>query len=161
MSYQRKKARKARQADAYDATASYIRGIPSKTKTKRDSEFRPSVYQGINPRSETYVRRGTAPERIAVPLAAGTAGGIVLPYGGAVVGGTYGRTRNLKKDNTRSYHRKTGKPATAYLGGVDAGGYLHQNPKDFSNRAKKIRREYDIEQPVKKSHGVSAFGVVH
>lgn len=91
----------------------------------RSNDYRPSHFQRINPRSRTYVRRGTAAQRVLLPWAgssAGLAAGAVLGakvggqagagIGGALGGaggGTLGYMRNVKSGDTKAFHRKTGR----------------------------------------------------
>lgn len=132
-----------------------IESIPSESKTKGNKKFRPSVYQSVNPRSSTYVREGTMPERIAVPAGLAVATNLAAPGAGPVIGGTVGRTHNLQRDNVRSYHKKTGKPATGYVGAVDVGGYLHEDPEKLRAKIK------ENESKIKKGIPMNAFGVDH
>lgn len=95
-------------------------------ETSRDPEFRRSVVHGANPRSETFVRRGTAPERYAVTLGGGTLGAAVVPVVGGGVGGTYGRRRNLKKDRVRAYRKSDKAKAQKWTGvSPDIGMYSY------------------------------------
>lgn len=124
------------------AKAKWIEDIPGESSTKGDKKWRKSAYHKVNPRSSTYVRRDTAPERLGSTYLAGAVAG--------PVGASYARTRNLRQDNVRSYRKKDGAPATGYVGYADVGGYRHADPK-------KLRRKADV----KKSFGISAFGVEH
>ena len=81
----------------------------SERKTRKDKNYRKSMYYGMNPRSRTYVKHGTSVERIAVPVA----GGAVL----GPIGQSAGMTRNVMSDDVRSYHKKTGRKAKAKIGG--------------------------------------------
>ena len=115
-----------------------IKSTPSESNTKKDKDFRPSVYQGVNPRSNTYVRRGTMPERIARPVGgsiAASPANLVVPVSGPVLGGTWGRTRNLQTGDTRAYNKKTGRKAGGYLGSVDIGGYNYPSDAKLKARA--------------------------
>lgn len=99
--------------------------IPSDKKMKKKG-YRLSRLERFNPRSKTYVKEGTALNRLGGPLA-GTAlgsmaGGVVdaaargrtMGLGaatGAALGATAGYNRNVKSGDTVSYERATGAKA--------------------------------------------------
>ena len=117
--------------ESKEAKDKRVKETPSEAKTKKDKEYRSSVYQKVNRRSNTYVKRGTMPERIARPLGSSiglsfATGGVTGP-GAPIAGGTWGRTRNLQTGDTRAYHMKSKKPARSYIGNPDVGGYYYDN----------------------------------
>lgn len=101
--------------------------------------YRRSRLAGINPRSEVRVREGSGGRRFAREAGGGFAGGVAgygaalglnaatkgrmlsnpvgrdllgyTPVAGAVGGGSYGATRNIKSGDTVGYHKKSGKKA--------------------------------------------------
>lgn len=131
-------------------------------KKDRDKKYRRSYLHGLNPRSDTYVRRGTTVKRSArtgggavagsvvggvVGGAAGTAArnkelGVAIGSRagsalGAAAGGTYGRQKNLDSGDVKAYHRKSGKRATRIVstGGAPALNYgWYSYPKDKKKR---------------------------
>ena len=118
-----------------------VKAIPSESKTKKDPKWRASNLQNVNPRSRTYVKEGTVAERVAVPMGAG--------YIAGPLGTSWGRTKNLRSDSTRSYRRSDGAKASHYIGYADAGMYRHAVKKSLA--------------PVDYDYGMtySAFGVDH
>jgi hypothetical protein len=92
----------------------------SERKTKKDKNYRPSYLQGMNPRSRTYVKRGTGLQRVALPTLGASVGG--------PVGQTLGLSRNIASQDTRSYNKKTGRKATMKIGaGVGSFNVYGQN----------------------------------
>ena len=97
--------------------------------------YRSSALQRINPRSRTYVREGSAPQRVLLPWVGGISG--ALAGRGAVLAATRGKVRspntlgaahlagvaggsltttaalhrNIKSKDTISIHRKSGRRA--------------------------------------------------
>lgn len=90
-----------------------------KRKIEDDEDYRESYLSGLNPRSETYVRRGpaSAARRILIP----TAGGVAL----GPVGSSAALWRNISSGDTVSYNRKTGKKAKGKLGFGDVNFNLY------------------------------------
>lgn len=79
----------------------------SERKTKKDKNYRASRFQAMNRRSRTYVKHGSGARRVGIPIAAGFAG---------PVGESLALTRNIGSGDTRSYHRVSGRKATAKIG---------------------------------------------
>lgn len=99
--------------------------------------YRPSHLRAMNPRSNTYVKRGSGVRRIVRPQAGGLAGGVAggaigsgigaavsrgnqraallggqLGYSvGGMAGSSWGLNRNIKTKDTVSYNRRSGKKA--------------------------------------------------
>ena len=101
---------------------------PSESKTKKQKEWRESKLAGVNPRSNTYVKEGTLPQRVAKPVGAG--------YIAGPAGTSWGRTSNLREDDTRSYRKKDGAKATSYVGYGDVGMYRHANEAKLKRKIK-------------------------
>lgn len=134
MAANRKKARDAAQGKKLVRKAS-AEDIAEQANVARDKRYRRSYLERINPRSKTYVKRGTELERYARPallggagLYAGTglgalagaatrrpkvarAGALAGGTAGSAMGATAGYTRNLQRGDTVSFHRKSGKKA--------------------------------------------------
>lgn len=101
-----------------------------KAYEKPGDDYRSSALSGINPRSKTYVKRGTGPQRVLLPAIGGTVGTAVggaigrgspalagpLAMAGGIGGASLGLRRNVKSGDTVSYHRRTGKKATDKFG---------------------------------------------
>lgn len=117
-------------------------GVDHGEISKADGEFRDSYLNSINPRSDTKVKRGSAPRRY-LKAYGGAAGGALLgsvagraagspalasalSLGGGIAGATAGRTSNLKRGDVVATNRKTGKKAKSYVGHLSAGGYTYQ-----------------------------------
>lgn len=115
--------------------------ISKKKDVRKDPEYRKSYLEPLNPRSETYVRRGSGVARIGGPYIGGMAGGVggaalgaatknpnmVAPasFAGGVIGATPGLMRNVKSGDTVGIHRKTGKRAKAKAGTADMSFYSY------------------------------------
>lgn len=111
-----------------------------KKDVRKDPNYRKSYLEPINPRSETYVRRGTGPQRVGGPAAGGVIGGVTggvlggvataSPVGvslgttaGAVLGASAFHNRNVKSGDTVGINRRTGKKAKSKTGFMDTSFY--------------------------------------
>lgn len=93
------------------------------TEQKIPSGYRPSHLQSINPRSKTYVKRGTGVQRLGGPMLGGAIGtglgrviggpkyGALLGLSTGAIGGSLGFNRNIKSKDTIAINRRTNKQA--------------------------------------------------
>lgn len=132
---------------AYGASVTKSRKTAEERKIAGSRKYRPSVFQGINPRSRTYVREGSgsAARRLGGPQLGGTAGTLVGYGAGAALGaasknpgvkfgaryggsalGTYaglsaGYHRNIRSGDTVSFNRRSGKKARSKVAVPEVG----------------------------------------
>jgi uncharacterized protein YcfJ len=106
--------------------------ISKKDPVESDPEYRRSMYQKVNPRSKTYVKRQTGLQRIGGPVAGGVVGSVVggaagaatrspaaasvLSTAGGVGGASVGHMRNVRSGDTVGISRKSGKRAKGKVG---------------------------------------------
>ncbi len=104
--------------------------------------YRDSYLNALNPRSDTKVKRGSAPRRylkayggaaggallgqVAGTAAGGRGLGSALSLAGGIAGATAGRSSNLKRGDVVATNRKTGQKAKKYIGHLSAGGYTYK-----------------------------------